>query len=62
MVELVHVTLRHPLALLNQLVEEEEVTKAITTNNSGEAEVGEAGCKGEEELDHHIVGATSGDA
>lgn len=61
MIKLVHIALLHSLALPYQLVKEEEATKAITADEGKKVEVGDARGRGEEELDYHVVGATSGD-
>ncbi|RRT71085.1 hypothetical protein B296_00019721 [Ensete ventricosum] len=36
--------------------------ETVATDKSGEAEVGEVRGRGERELNHHVVGATSGSA
>lgn len=59
-VELVYVALSHPLALLNQLVEEEEATRVVMVDEVGEAEVGDTEGGGEGKLDHHVIDTTGG--
>lgn len=56
-IELRHVVGSNGLALIAELIEEEEPSESVLADEAGEAEEGEGGDGGEGELHHGVVGA-----